>query len=288
MKIHEKYQYILDQTEPFLLGNPDNFSAYALEVFEKSFAPENLKSCLELRNQKFFSLVQRLDSLTFGDQGMGMDKWVFFDCSAMPAGIFGFGIQRERLPKEFLELMFGSSSGSISGSLKFDDSYDGLVPISMYMCIPTSDGGRWFGHNLSSLNSFLGHAYPGLGLLTKAFACRVFGVGQCYGATQWGSSALEIHTQLGDMLLKAATLPAHTHSNSLCYISDYCEENILLALSGKKRVANNYDQLLGAKDILAQEKLHMEIEKGLEVAISGRPIRREGEEGIFYPLRILS
>lgn len=273
MNIDVKYQNILNEAEPYLLGNPKAFDKYNLSVFGKEFKEENLKNCLAVKNSNFFSLVHRMDSLTFGHQGMGMDKWVFFDCSAMPAGIFGFGIPKEKAPEDFLQM------------LAVEEDYEGLIPISMYMAIPTSDRGRWFGHNLSSLNSFLGQKYPGLGLLTKAFACRVFGIHMCYGATQWGSSALEIHTQLANMQLKAAHLPAHTHPNSLCYLSDYSEKNILNALSGKKRSLEDYDLLLNAEDIERQKKLHQDIERGLKVEIGGRPVH-QGKDTL-YPINFL-
>lgn len=273
MKPHKKYQKILDQTKPFLLGNPDSFQQYSREVFGKKIADKSFLNCLDSQNQNFFDLLRRLDSLTFGHQGMGMDKWVFFDCAAMPAGIFGFGLDKNDLPGDFLEM------------LAVEDSYEGLVPISMFMAVPTSAKGRWFGHNLSSLNSFLGHRYPGLGLLTKAFACRMMKIEACYGATQWGSNALEIHTQLANMRLKAAHLPAHTHPNSLCYESDYSQENILRVLSGEKRQTDSWDLLLDSQDLERQKKLQQDIERGLVVEINGRPVNEKGK--IFYPLRFL-
>lgn len=273
MQISERYQNILAETEPYLLGNLKTFSNYNLDVFGKKFDQSNLKNCLLEENGYFFELLQRLDSLTFGHQGMGMDKWAFFDVAAMPSGIFGFGIPKLKCSAEFLEM------------LGVEKSYEGLVPVSMYMTIPTSDRGRWFGHNLSSLNSFLGNKFPGLGLFTKAFACRVFNIEKCYGATQWGSPALEIHTQLSNMRLKAAYLPAHSYPNSLCYVSDYCEANILTALNGSKREAADYDMLLGSEDLETQRKIHRDIEKGLKVEINGRPIIKD--EQSFYPIKFL-
>lgn len=271
--LDKKYQTILSELEPFLLGNPKGFENYDLNVFGKQFKPENLKNCLSAANAEFFGLIHRLDSLTFGHQGMGMDKWVFFDCSAMPAGIFGFGIKKEKLNQDFLEM------------LAVKEDYEGLVPVSMFMAIPTSDRGRWFGHNLSSLNSFMRHKYPGLGLLTKAFACRAFKIEWCYGATQWGSSALEIHSQLSNMKLKASYLPAHTHPNSLCYLSHYSLENIEGALSGKKREAASWDLMLNSKDFPRQKKMQQDIERGLGVEICARPLH-EGSD-VFYPVNFL-
>ena len=222
--IANRYNEILNFVEPYLLGNPKVFDNYSLNVFGKEFNSDSLMSCLSTKNYEFFKLVHKLDSLTFGHQGMGMDKWVFFDCSAMPAGIFGFAIPRKLVPDKLLRIF------------EVPDDYQGLVPITMYMAIPTSDRGRWFGHNLSSLSKFLDQDVRGIGLLTKAFACQVFQIEWCYGATQWGSPALEIHTQLSDMKLKASYLPAHTHQNSLCYVSDYSLENLERAMDRLSKI----------------------------------------------------
>lgn len=272
--IASRYSEILNYVEPYLLGNPKVFENYNLNVFGKKFQTENLKNCLSTENYEFFNLVQKLDSLTFGHQGMGMDKWVFFDCSAMPAGIFGFALAQDKVPKKLLDIF------------EIEQDYTGLIPITMYMAIPTSDRGRWFGHNLSSLSKFLDKDVKGIGLLTKAFACQVFNIEWCYGATQWGSAALEIHTQLSDMKLKASYLPVHTHKNSLCYVSDYSLENLKIALSGERRVATDYDFLLASDDYQSQENLQKEIESGAQFSIVGRPIH-EGKK-ISYPIKKLS
>jgi hypothetical protein len=268
--IAKRYQNILRKVEPYILGNPKVIHNYQLDVFNKSFNSNEIMDCLDTKNLDFFNLIHKLDAITFGDQGMGMDKWVFFDCAAMPAGIIGFALKREDTPEILVK------------AFDLDDDYEGLVPISMYMAIPTSDRGRWFGHNLSSLKRFLGADYKGLGLLTKAYACKVFGIENCYGATQWGSPALEIHTQLSPMKLRASHLPAHTHENSLCYLSVYNDENLELALSGERRIVDHYDFLLKADDLDKQIMLQSDIEKGAEFHIVGRPLH--GEKGIFYPI----
>ena len=271
MSIHEKYQRILAETRPFLFGNPDGFSHKNLSVFGSDIGEEGLMNCLDEKNAFFLELLRRLDALSFGPQGMGMDKWVLFDCAAMPSGIFGFALEKSRLGSNLIE------------KLGVPHSYEGLIPISMYMAIPTSVPGKWFGHNLSSMNEYLEKSLPGLGLLTKAFAARVFGMKQCYGATQWGSPALEIHCQLADLDLRASHLPAHTYSNSLCYLSDYSEENILRALNGAPRKAETWDELLAAGDLARQKALQAQIEKGLKARICSRP-RHDGIE-IFYPIK---
>lgn len=272
--IAKKYQDILAEVEPFILGNPNVFKNYPKEVLGLKFKDENLLNCLERKNASLFELLQKLDGLTFGHQGMGMDRWVFFDCAAMPSGIFGLGLPKHKLDVKFLNM------------LEVPETYEGLVPISMYMAIPTSDRGRWFGHNLSSLNKFLGTKRPGLGLLTKALACQVFQIEWCYGATQWGSPAIEIHSQLAPMKLKAAWLSAHSYPNSLCYASDYSEENLKVALSGEKRAALRVDLWLESKDETAQKELQNKIESGETIWLAGRPKKEKGQ--VFYPIKFES
>lgn len=271
--IASRYNEILNSVEPYLIGNPSSFENYNLNALGKKILPTNLMSCLKTETLDFFKLVHKLDAITFGDQGMGMDKWVFFDCSAMPAGIFGFAISKNKAPKSLINLF------------NISDDYVGLIPITMYMAIPTSHKGRWFGHNLSSLGKELDQSFKGLGLLTKAYACQVFRIEQCYGATQWGSPALEIHTQLSDMKLEASFLPVHTHKHSLCYLSDYSSENIKIALSGNKREASQYDFLLESTDHNRQIELQKEIEIGSKFSIVGRPIHKDDK--IFYPIRAI-
>jgi len=272
--IETRYQEILKNVEPYLLGNPKSFENYSMSFFNKSIKSENQFNCLSQNSVPFFELLHTLDHISFGDQGMGMDKWVFFDCAAMPAGVFGFGLYAHQLPLSYLQL------------IKLDKNYKGLVPISMYMAIPTTHTDHWFGHNLSSLSRYLDLSYKGLGLLTKASAARVFKINQCYGATQWGSHAIEIHSQLANMELRAARLSSHSHANSLCYLSDYSEENILKALSGKRNEAYEYDFLLSPSDTEKQIELNESIESGERYEICGRPIHQNGD--VFYPIRKLS
>ncbi len=92
----------------------------------------------------FLDLLQRLDALTFGPEGMPMDKWVFYDCAELPGFIYGFAVSATELLRHERAL-FGLPEG-----------YAGPVPISMYIAIPMHEPGHWFGHNLASL----GRTFP--------------------------------------------------------------------------------------------------------------------------------
>ena len=40
---------------------------------------------LKLSSTPFLDRLERLDSLTFGPEGLPMPRWVFFDCAELPA-----------------------------------------------------------------------------------------------------------------------------------------------------------------------------------------------------------
>lgn len=267
------YENILINTKPYILGNPSSFQHFSFDVLGKKVLPQHVFNCLSLQSVPFFKLIHQMDQITFGGQNMGMDKWAFFDCAAMPSAIIGFAIERSLAPRELISLF------------KLDDNYDGLVPISMYMAIPTAQPNKWFGHNLSSLGKHLpNNNFKGLGLLTKAYACLVFQMDECYGATQWGSPAIEIHSQLSPMQLKASYLPVHSYENSLCYLSNYSKGNILKALSGEKNISNDYSFLLESNNLEQICKLQADIENGMNCEINGRPIHKDND--VFYPIKI--
>ena len=275
LPIAAKYQQMLESTEPYILTFPGNLPEYNLCPFGREIPRKNILSCVDARNAVFFNLLQRLDTLSFGPVGMPMEKWVFFDCGEMPGGIFGLGISGDKLTDEILN------------KYQLDKNYKGLVPISMYIAIPMANRSSWFGHNLCSANSFLddSYAFSGLALLTKAFGVKVFNIRDCYGATQWESGALNIHTQLADMEVISAYTPAHSFSETMTYKSTYTDELLLNALSDKKREAGEYDLLVNVKDRSFIEKLQEQIISGERFAITGRPIYK-GQE-VFLPLKKL-
>ena len=90
-------------------------------------------------------------------------------------------------------------------------------PVSMYIAIPTMQEGKWFGHNLSSLNRQLQYNLSGLGLLTKFAALRFFQINILQGATQWFSPALPLHSQIGPLDILSSYTPIHSKPMTVCY-----------------------------------------------------------------------
>ncbi len=265
--IAKKYTSLLDKIEPFIFSNSENRDFMRTNVFGREVS--NFIDCKSTSAEPFFNLLKQMDALAFGDQGMAMEGWVYFDCSAMPGAIVGFGLRAEDLPEE------------LSSKFSIDAHYRGLIPISMFIAIPTMNN-FWFGHNLSSLRANLGDDFRGLGLLTKILGIKVLKIEKMYGATQWGSPAINIHSKLAPMLLKSAKTLVHTHNNTLSYFSDYT--NIDAVLAGKETANEPYDFLVKAGD----EKMHLalqnRIEQGEELILFDKPMSKDGE--VFYKIKV--
>ena len=267
-----KYQKILKECEPFLLTYPENLKCYDLSPFGISIKKENLYSCIDSRKSIFFDLLHRLDGLSFGQVGMPMDKWVFFDCGEMPGGIFGFQVDVHYLPED------------AKNEYQVPAGYQGPIPICMYIAIPMASNGSWFGHNLFTANRVLGNkGFPGIALLCKAFGVKVLKINKMFGATQWDSPSLNIHLQLADMAIYSSYTPAHSFCKTMTYVSYYTDQSSIAALSGKERVALKYDLLFDGEDEEALIQMQKEIEeKKFQYTIVGRPIMK-GEKR-FLPL----
>jgi len=266
--IHSRYERILEKSRPFVISYEKNIEQFNLNPLNLIMV-EPL-DCLRSESTHMFDLLVKLDHFTFGDQGMASEKWVFLDCGAIPGAIFGLSVEAKELPPEY--------------RLGVDD---GQVPISFYIGIPTYMDKGWFGHNLSSLNRSLPseHRFNGLGVLTKALAMSCFGVKAFYGATQWNSSAIHIHSQLADMELLSGYTPNHTYPNSFVYRSQYSDEKMLRALDGKRRLAERADLYHPSGNENANLELHGKILNGERFILCGRPELRGGK--MFHPMKRL-
>jgi hypothetical protein len=265
----KKYQYIFQNCRPFVISNGANLSHFNMSPLDGTIEKSEQFDCLKMEAAQMFDLVQQCDQVSFGDQGMAMEKWVMFDCAAMPGAIVGFAIEANKLDQNYLKL------------LKVPKGYQGLVPVSFYMAIPTVEKGSWFGHNLSSLGNRLSTPLPGLGLLTKALAIDVLQIKTMYGATQWGSVAIKIHAALAPMQLMSAYTPAHTHPMSLCYKSNYDRKSIQDVMAQKERVLADHEVLIHDDEARIQA-LQKQIEAGEKWVLLDKPWREK--EQWFYPI----
>ncbi len=228
---------------------------------------------LRVASEAFLDRLQRLDVVTFGPEGLPMDKWVAFDCAQLPGFTYGFCLPVEQLEERE------------RAAFELPDDAEGWVPVSTYIAIPMFEDGCWFGHNLASLN----RAFPWRGLhhlasVTKAMALRAFGCQRFIGATQWTSMALHIHTRFGPLTLDTAYTPAHSKPETLTYSFTVTEESLRAALGDPavELARPSADFELSAEDVEGMQRLQRRIEEGERYVLVNRPRVVEGH--IVHPI----
>jgi hypothetical protein len=253
---------ILTTLQPFLVCTPYNRPFLNTSPYGAEISEDNVINPLLVGSETFLDLLQIMDALTFGPEGMPMSRWVFYDGSELPGGIFGFGMPASQM------------DSTIRESYHIPENYEGLVPFSMYIAIPTPEKLTWFGHNLASLNPvFPELGLSGLGTVTKALGLKAFGCDIQIGATQWDSSALFIHTRFGPLELETAYTPAHSEAATLTYIAHCTDENLRAALGDPKAVPQRPAPDLWIRSNHPEDAiaLHKRIEAGEKFCVSDRP-----------------
>jgi hypothetical protein len=228
---------------------------------------------LRMESATFLHLLGTLDRLAFGPTGMPMPRWVFFDGAELPGGIFGFGRPASELAPSTRELFAVPSD------------YRGLVPFSMFIAIPMLDPGSWMGHNLASMHRALpGERLAGLASITKALGLKTFGARVLYGATQWKSPALHVHTKFGPLDLVTAYTPAHSKPETLTYRVDITDERLRAACGepGLELARPATTRIVDADDHDTLRELQRELRSGARYRITSAP-RRELER-VLVPL----
>ena len=219
-----------------------------------------------LDNADFLHLLQNLDRLTFGPLEMTMPKWVSYDAGIMPSGIFGFCSDAKRLPEW------------VRQALNVPDDYQGKVPLTQMIAIPTPEEGSWYLHTLSSINQVcMGAATPAnLTLLTLCLGIRVFRAKRLYGATQWRSSRLGKFVGLGPLELLTAFTPSHSVAKTVTWRLDVQRALIEAALihDGASVAAPPATHMLDVDDEEALKRVQADLENGKRYTIVGQPMTR--------------
>lgn len=248
---------------PYLVCTPFNLPHMHRHPLGLSILDEHVIDPLRVDSEDFLLLLQRLDTLTFGPEGMPMPRWVFYDCSELPGAIFGFGLPVEKATEHVRQLF------------QVPVGYRGLLPYSMYIAIPMYRRGSWFGHNLCSIAPSLPDSgLRGLGSITKALGLKVFGVGECFGATQWDSKALFIHSKFGPLSLHTAYTPAHSEAETLTYSFSVTDEGIRSALGDPtvSLVRPDADEYVTFRDVTRMIELQDAIESGHRFLVPSVPL----------------
>ena len=217
-------------------------------------------------NREFLQLLQKLEKLTFGPLEMTMPKWVSYDAGIMPAGIFGFSSEVSKLPDW------------VRRALKVREDYQGHVPLTQFISIPTPEEGSWHLHTFSSLNQVcMGAATPAnLTLLTLCLGVRVFRMKRLYGGTQWRSSRLGKYVSLGPLEVITAYTPNHSVPKTLTWRLELQRPLIEAALinNGTSVAAPPATHMLDVDDEEALKEMQSEIEEGVRYDIVGQPTTR--------------
>ena len=257
---------IVAELTPFLVATPRHRELLDTAPYGLEIPAANFIDPTRAGSERFLLLLQTLDQLTFGPEGMPMPRWVFYDCAELPGAIFGFARDITQLSQPVREAL-----GLLPGET-------GLMPFSMYIAIPIRPPGVWFGHNLASLNpTFPALGLRGLASITKALGLKVFRCEQQIGATQWDSDALHIHSRFGPLDLLSAWTPAHSEAATLTYRLNVTDDAIRHAY-GDPAVTLPYPEAdfeIEAGDEAAMQELQHRIENGEQFVVAGPP-RRHG------------
>lgn len=254
---------ILERYGTFVVATPRNFPLVHTEPFGLTLRWHI--DPMRTSSATFVDLLQRLDALTFGPEGMPMDKWVFYNCAELPGFLYGFAAAAEELTRHEREV-YGVPS-----------SYDGPVPLSMYIAMPMYERGSWFGHNLASLNrTFPERDLHHLGTMTKAIALEAFRVERFVGATQWSSKALYIHTKFGPLDIQTAYTPAHSIPETLTYAFDVTDTCLRAALGDPEATVDRpaANLFVDSRDVDTMRSMQAAIEGGARYVLAGPPAQR--------------
>ena len=257
----------LGRLEPFLVAAPWQGTFFDLAPLGLRIAQENLIDPTKAESSAFLDRLCTLDALTFGPEGMPMPRWLFYEASAIPGGIFGFAIRAEHLSK------------AQRARARLGEEATGPVPLSMFIAIPVRPPHVWYGHNLASLNRvFPELSLGGIATITKAIALRCFRCWVQLGATQWASAALHIHTKLGQLELLTAWTPAHANPATLTYrvpIDEACLRSAAGDPAAPPPERYRPTISIDPRDTPALRALQARIEAGERFAITGPPLTND-------------
>lgn len=209
-KLTPRLEWLLsEEIRPFVLARKESRVSEPGGNFSLDWFPQDplFMNPLRVDDVYFSNALLNMEARAFQHNGMGMPRWVFFDCAIMPGFISGFAHRTETLPEPIIKHV---GPENLLGE---------WTPISMFIVIPTMVKGEWVAHNLSSVNSLIprDERFYGLGFLSKAFGLAYANIDICCGMTQWGSPALKLHSHYGFIELLTAYTPAHTYASTLTY-----------------------------------------------------------------------
>jgi hypothetical protein len=216
---------------------------------------------------EFLRLYNLIDSLAFGQRGLGMPHWVMVDLAVLPSAITIIAWPKERLLEEVRSGRYRPDL--VEGLMDVvrqaeDGGYDGPIPFAAYCAVPTAQSSRWVGWSLWSFVTGYGFATVAKGLALKTYRAAILD-----GVTQYDNVSLRIHTKFGSLRLRSAFLDIHTAAHSFVYESD---------VVSTLRHAHEPTFWMDSQDIECQKRMQKCIDEGTsDFYIVAPGIVREGE-----------
>ncbi|MCA9541580.1 MAG: hypothetical protein KC620_21930 [Myxococcales bacterium] len=252
------YRRIVETCEPYLVARGRVQHGLNLTPLRIPIPQANIIDPQRQGDRPFLRLLKQLNEMTYGPTGMSMPDWVFYDCTVMPGAVFGFARRATNLERWFTR------------ALNVPEDYTGLVPLSMFACIPTVSRKSAMVHTLCSINQVAAGAAPeGLWRLTLASGTHAFRLHHMLVVSQWRSPQLGLYAGLGPLELLTAWTPAHDYPGTCTFrvaTSDAARRRLLRGdLVGPEGI----DRYVDADSPALLAALQVEIEAGRKVAIVG-------------------
>ena len=234
------------------------------------FEPDHVFDPMLRASAPFLDLLERLDAATFGRRGMAMPRWAFYDCAELPGAVLGLAARAGDLPPA-VRADFG----------EVDD--DRILPVSMYMAIPTLVAREWLGYSLCTVDLPDARFHDvEIDVATLALSVTALRARQVTGTVQWNSPHLPATARFAPLMVRAAYLPAHTRAATCVFRFDVDEARVEAGLAGEETMVENVQWMPG-DDASAHQVVQSRIEAGERAFIVGSPQLRDGSPHI--PLR---
>jgi hypothetical protein len=210
---------------PFVIVRPGLLPGLAglpVEVREVDpLRPQNATFCLAMNRANCLA-YDGIEPLRPAAEQLGMPRWVFLDCCALPSAIFGVEVARDHVPAELANLM--DPEGECA-----------TLPVAEYIALPSLSPGEFVG--ISLFNLVRGQ---GFGRRVKALALAVLGARQQVGVAQFSNVSLRLHLAFGPLRLMQPSIRVHSRPDeTFVYRVDVPDRQLLLDVwSGARRAVH--------------------------------------------------
>lgn len=252
------YRRILDDCEPYLVARDAVRARLSTHPLDIDIPRENIVDPQRAGHEVFLGLLKHVNELTYAPLGLPMPDWVFYDCAVMPGAVFGFARRAVEIEPWFKR------------ALNVPPDYTGLVPVSIFICIPTVRRDAALVYTLCSVNQVaVGAAPEGLWRLTLALGIQAFHLHHMMVVSQWRSPQLGLYAGLGPLELITAWTPAHDNPATCTFKVATPPVAIERLLRGDLTGPEGIDAYVDADDFDSLRKVQAAIESGRRIAIAG-------------------